>query len=121
MFFGLTNAPATFQTIMDNIFSEELVAGWLKIYIDDIIIATANDLLEHQKKVAHVLQKLKAHNLYLKPEKCTFYSEMVDYLSVIIRKGEVCMDPVKVEGIKKWPIPSTIKELQSFLGFCNFY
>ena len=106
---------------MDKIFAEELAAEWLKIYMDDIIIATANDLPEHWQKVAHVLWKLEEHNLYLKLEKCTFHSETVDYLGVIIGKGEVHIDPIKVDGISKWPIPTTVKELQSFLRFCNFY
>jgi hypothetical protein len=121
MFFGLTNSPATFQTMMDDIFQEEVAQGWLKIYMDDMIIATEDDEKEHGKKVAHVLQKLLDHDLFLKPEKCQFHKKEVEYLGVIIGGGKVKMDPIKVKGITEWPIPNTVKEICSFLGFCNFY
>jgi hypothetical protein len=121
MFFSLTNSPATFQTMMDNIFQEEVTQGWLKIYMDNMIIATEDDEEEHQKKVTHVLQKLLDHDLFLKPEKCQFHKKEVEYLGVIIEGGKVKMDPIKVKGITKWPVPNTVKEVHSFLGFCNFY
>jgi Reverse transcriptase (RNA-dependent DNA polymerase)/RNase H-like domain found in reverse transcriptase len=121
MFFGLTNSPATFQTMMDEIFQEEIAQGWLRIYMDDAIIATENDKMEHTRRVHQFLDKLAAHNLFLKPEKCRFHQQEVEYLGVIIGQGEVKMDPVKVEGIANWPTPTTVREVQSFLGFCNFY
>jgi L-rhamnose mutarotase len=55
MFFGLMNSPATFQMMMDDIFQEEVAQGWLKIYMDNMIIATEDDNKEHEQKVAHVL------------------------------------------------------------------
>jgi hypothetical protein len=121
MFFGLTNSPATFQTMMDDIFQEEVAQEWLKIYMDDMTIATEDDDKEHEWKVAYVLQKLLDHDLFLKPEKCQFHKKEVEYLEVIIRRGKVMMDPIKVKGITRWPIPNTVKEVWSFLGFCNFY
>jgi hypothetical protein len=121
MFFGLTNSPATFQTMMDDIFQEEIAQGWLRIYMDDAIIATENDEEEHTRRVNHFLEKLAKHDLFLKPEKCQFHQKEVEYLGVIIGHGEVKMDPVKVEGITAWPIPTSVKEVHSFLGFCNFY
>jgi hypothetical protein len=107
--------------MMDEIFQEEIAQGWLRIYMDDAIIATEDDEEEHTKKVHHFLTKLATHNLFLKPEKCRFYQKEVEYLGVIIGQGKVKMDPVKVEGIANWPTPSTVKEVRSFLGFCNFY
>jgi hypothetical protein len=121
MFFSLTNLPATFQMMMDDIFQEEVAQGWLEIYMDDMIIATEDDNDEHEWKVAHVLQKLLNHNLFHKPEKCQFHKKEVEYLRVIIGGGKVMIDPIKVKGITKWPIPNTVKEVWSFLGFCNFY
>jgi hypothetical protein len=121
MFFSLTNSLATFQTMMDDIFQEEVAQGWLKIYMDNMIIATKDDEEDHQRKVDHVLQKLIDHDLFLKPEKCHFHVKEVEYLGVIIRGGKVKMDPIKVKGITKWLTPNTVKEIQSFLGFCNFY
>ena len=72
MFFGLTNSPATFQTMMNAIFAEEIAEGWLIVYMDDILIATKDDLQFHERCVHRMLEKLKKHDLYLKLEKCTF-------------------------------------------------
>jgi RNase H-like domain found in reverse transcriptase/Integrase zinc binding domain/Reverse transcriptase (RNA-dependent DNA polymerase) len=121
MFFELTNSHVTFQTMMDDIFQEEITQEWLKIYMDNMIIATENDNALHTQKVNQILQKLIDHNLFLKPEKCQFHKKEVKYLGVIIGGGKVMMDPIKVKGITKWPTPTTVKEVCSFLGFCNFY
>ncbi len=121
MFFGLTNSPATFQSMMDDIFQEEITQGWLRIYMDDAIIATEDNKEEHATKVHHFLSKLQKHDLFLKPEKCKFHQKEVEYLGVIIGQGSVKMDPIKVEGIAHWLTPTTVKDVRSFLGFCNFY
>jgi RNase H-like domain found in reverse transcriptase/Reverse transcriptase (RNA-dependent DNA polymerase) len=121
MFFGLTNSPATFQTMMDDIFQEEIAQGWVKIYMDDIIIATEDDEEEHTRHVNQVLKKLEEHDLYLKPEKCNFHVKEVEYLGIVIGQGQVKMDPTKVKGITEWPVLTSVKDVQSFLGFCNFY
>jgi len=121
MFFGLTNSPATFQTMMDDIFHEEITQGWLKIYMDDLIVTLEDDEQIHQQQVDRVLHKIKTHNLFLKVKKCSFHKKKVEYLGMIIGQGKVEMDPIKVEGIVKWPTPATVKDVHSFLGFCNFY
>jgi reverse transcriptase-like protein len=121
MFFGLMNSPATFQTMMDDIFRDKIAQGWLKIYMDDLIVASEEDEVVHQHQVDCILQKIKDHDLFLKAKKCSFHKKQVEYLSVIISQGKVEMDPVKVEGIAKWPTPTTVKDVRSFLGFCNFY
>ncbi len=89
--------------------------------MDDAIIATANNPKEHRKKVHQFLDKLAWHDLFLKPEKCHFHKEEVEYLGVIIRQGKVQMDLTKVQGITDWPTPLTVNDVWSFLGFCNFY
>ena len=121
MFFGLTNSPATFQTMMDDVFKDEVATGEVIIYMDDILIATDGSLDFHKKYVAHVLSKLQNNDLYLKPEKCAFHKKEVEYLGVIVGNGQVKMDPVKVKGITDWPTPTKVKELRSFLGFGNYY
>jgi len=121
MFFRLTNSPATFQTMMDDIFQEEVAQGWLRIYMDNMIIATEDDEVLHELRVNHILDKLAKFDLFLKPEKCKFHQREVEYLGVLIGNGSVKMDPVKVQGISEWPIPLTVKDVRSFLGFCNFY
>jgi len=72
MFFGLTNSPATFQMMMNAIFQEEIHEGWLIVYMDDMLIATDDNLPYHQKCVHRVLTKLAHFDLFLKPEKCVF-------------------------------------------------
>jgi RNase H-like domain found in reverse transcriptase/Reverse transcriptase (RNA-dependent DNA polymerase) len=121
MFFGLTNLPATFQTMMDTIFREEVASGDVIIYIDNILIATTGSLTQHCDKVTQILKKLQDNNLFLKPEKCQFHKQEVEYLGIVVDKGQVKMDPVKVKGIMDWPIPTNISELHSFLGFGNYY
>jgi Reverse transcriptase (RNA-dependent DNA polymerase) len=107
--------------MMDDIFRPEIMEGWLCIYMDDFVIATKNEPQDHDTKVRHVLQKLQDHNLYLKPKKCSFSQQEVEYLGVIIGGGKVRMDPVKVKGITNWPTPTTVWDVCSFLEFCNFY
>jgi reverse transcriptase-like protein len=121
MFFGLTNLPATFQTMMDDIFHSEVAQGYFIIYMDDILIATEGDLKDHQKYVVHVLNILLKHDLYLKPEKCSFHKKEVEYLRVIVGNGKVKMDPTKVQVLTDWLQPTTLKQLRSFLGFRNYY
>src|SRR6266852_3584920 len=87
MYFSLTNFPATFQTMMDEIFKEELAKG-------DILIATEGDLHIHKQVVAHILHTLKHNNLFLKPEKCSCHKQEVNYLGFIVVEGQVKMDPV---------------------------
>ena len=120
MFFGLTNSPATFQTMMDGIFDELITEGVVVVYLDDILIFTKT-LEEHREVVRRVLDLLRRHNLFLKPEKCEFERTSVEYLGVVISENSVRMDPAKVAGVTEWPTPSTKKEVQSFLGFVNFY
>ena len=120
MFFSLTNSPATFQTMMDDIFEELITEGVVVVYMDDILIFT-EDLEEHQKVTRRVLEILEKHKLYLRPDKCEFEKTTVEYLGVIISHNSVAMDPVKIAGVTEWPAPTNKKEVQSFLGFTNFY
>ena len=120
MFFGLTNSPATFQTMMNDIFHDLIMEGVVVIYLDDILIFTKT-LQEHRRVTRLVLARLRQHQLFLKHEKCEFEKEKIEYLGLIISHGQVEMDPVKVAGVAEWPVPKTRKEVQSFLGFVNFY
>ena len=116
MFFGLTNSPATFQTMMDDIFEDLISEGVVVDYLDDILIATET-LEEHRKVTCRVLELLEKHKLYLRPNKCEFEKTTVEYLGVIISHNSVSMDPVKIAGVTEWPAPTNKKEVQSFLGF----
>ena len=68
-----------------------------------------------------VLQRLQENNLYLKPKKCEFNKMTMEYLGLIIKEGQLLMDPVKLKGISDWPVPTTVKQVRAFLGFGNFY
>ena len=120
MYFGLTNSPATFQTMMNDIFQDLILSGDVMVYLDDILIAHS-DLRTHRRIVAEVLRRLRKHKLYLRPEKCEFEKSEIEYLGVIISHDHVRMDPVKVAGVAAWPTPSNRKDVQQFLGFTNFY
>jgi hypothetical protein len=120
MFFGLTNSPATFQTMMNGIFEDLISEGVVVVYLDDILVFTKT-LEEHREVVRKVLHLLHKHNLFIKPEKCDFEQSSVEYLGVVISHNSVKMDPAKVAGVAEWPTPTNKKEVQSFLGFVNFY
>jgi len=121
MFFSLTNSPVTFQAMMNAIFEDEIRAGWLTVYMDDMLIATRNDAGLHEHYVNHILTKLAQHDLYLKPEKCQFEQTRIEFLGVVLENNTIQMDPVKTDGIAKWPSPRTPTEVRSFLGFTGFY
>ena len=106
---------------MDAIFHNGIASGNVIIYMNDILITTNGSLEHHKAKVAHIPQKLKNNDLFLKLEKCQFHKDEVEYLGVIIGKGQVKMDPVKVQGITDWPVPTNLHELRSFLDFENYY
>ena len=96
MFFSLTNSPATFQTFMNHILRELIDEGHVIVYLDDILVFT-DTLHEHRRIVCQVPEALMKHKLYLCPEKCSFEKETVEYLGTIVGRGEVCMDPAKVD------------------------
>ena len=117
--FGLSNAPAAFQRFMNDIFSDLLDVN-VTIYLDDILIYS-NDPAEHKKHVCEVLRRLRKHGLYAWPDKCHFSTDSVEYLGFILLKEGLKMDLSKVRTIQDWPEPQKIKDIQSFLGFANFY
>ena len=121
MFFGLTNSPTTFQTMMNMIFAEEITEGWLIVYMDDILVATKDDQKFHDQCIHRMLEKLKKHNLYLKPEKCIFDQKRIKFLGVILEDRTIQMDAAKVKGVVDWPPPQNVMDIHSFLGFTGFY
>ncbi len=106
---------------MDTIFHNLVTVGEVIIYMDDILIATPSNLSHHQRLVHQVLTRLEEHDLYLKPEKCTFEALEVEYLGLIIGHGKIRMDPVKVVGVAGWEPLKNLTELRGFTGFINFY
>jgi hypothetical protein len=112
--------------MMDTIFAplkakHALLGTSIQVYMDDILIASSAGLEGHQDAVNDVLDLLAEHDLFLKPEKCKWETDSIDYLGLILEKGVTRMDPTKVSGIRDWPTPTSVKQVRSFLGFCNFY
>jgi hypothetical protein len=119
MYFSLINSPAMFQTMMNEIFQDLITEGVVSVYLDNILIFT-NSLEEHHWITCLVLDHMCEHKLYLRLEKCEFEKTKIKYLGVIISHNKVEMDPV-IAGVVDWPMPSNKKEVQSFVGFVNFY
>ena len=95
MYFGFTNAPATFQSMMNHIFKNLILKGQVIVYLDDILIFR-NDEKEHKTIVLEVLSRLLNNNLFAKAKKCFFLRKSIDYLGMVISKGQVNMDKKKV-------------------------
>jgi hypothetical protein len=114
--------PGDDECIYKEVIERQAAQGTIiQIYMDDIAITTTGTLQDHIDTVCNVLRVAEQHNLYFKLSKCTFHASSIDYLGVIIEKGMTCMDPVKIAGIQNWPTPFRVKDVRSFLRFCNFY
>ena len=117
--FGATNAPATFQRLMHDCLGD-LNMNWCIVYLDDIIIFS-DTKEEHLKRLKAVFQKLYAAGLKLKPSKCHFFREEIEYLGHVMSGKGISTNPKKVEAVAKWPTPKTVYDVRSFLGFVGYY
>jgi RNase H-like domain found in reverse transcriptase/Reverse transcriptase (RNA-dependent DNA polymerase) len=116
---GATNAPAQFQYFMNDSF-QDMVDLFVIVYLDDILIFS-DSLGEHRGHVRRVFQCLRKRNLHAKISKCTFHMDTIKYLRFIITPAGVHMDPAKFDAVLSWPTPHSVRDVQSFLGFANFY
>jgi len=117
--FGLKNAPATFQSFINSILRSYLEKCVI-LYLDDILIYS-KDLEEHHNQVRNVHQTLINNNLYTKLEKCEFDQNKVEFLGYILSGDGVSTDPKKIKSIEEWPRPENLKDVQRFIGLCNYY
>ncbi len=117
--FGLTNAPAVFQHLMNDAF-REFLDDFVVCYLDNILVFSKNEK-EHINHVQLVLEKLLTTGLYAKLEKCIFHQPQVEFLGYIISREGLSMDPQKIRTVIEWKKPATIRDVQCFLGFTNFY
>ncbi|CCO35828.1 Retrotransposable element Tf2 155 kDa protein type 1 [Rhizoctonia solani AG-1 IB] len=118
MTFGLTNAPAAFQYFMNDLF-QDLLDVYVIIYLDDILIFSKNEV-EHEFHVHEVLHRLETAQLFCKGSKCEFHRTRVEYLGIIVSDQGFSLDKLKIQAVQEWPAPTTVKQVQSFLGFANF-
>jgi len=117
--FGLTNAPAAFMNLMNRVFRPYL-HKFVVAFIDDILIYFKTEE-EHSQHLRIVLQTRREHKLYAKLSKCEFWLAEVTFLGHIISKEEIKVDPEKVKAVTKWPMPTKITEVRSFLGITGYY
>ena len=120
MFFGLTNSPATFQAMMNELLRDLINTGKVMVFIDDVIVGTDTEE-GYDELVAEVVKRLEENDLYVKPEKCKWKVKKVEFLGVIIGPEGIKMEEGKVKGVLEWPTPKCVKDIQKFLGLANYY
>nr|GFC23955.1 retrotransposon protein, putative, Ty3-gypsy subclass [Tanacetum cinerariifolium] len=117
--FGLTNAPAVFMDLIKRVF-HEFLDKFVIVFIDDILVFSKSKE-EHEDHLRTVLQTLRQEKLYAKFSKCEFWLSSVAFLGHIVSPEGITMDPAKVEAITKWPRPTSVTEVRSFLGLAGYY
>jgi hypothetical protein len=129
MFFGLTNSPATFQTMMNTLFRMQIASGNLTVYMDDMAVHTrreegeteADHIRRHRRIVSEMLETLGNNDLYLNIDKCEFEQPHIDFLGVRVENNQLKMEEGKVKKVKNWLPPRNLKEVWRFLGFTGYY
>ncbi|GMI80033.1 hypothetical protein HRI_001672600 [Hibiscus trionum] len=117
--FGMINASVTFQLLMNQLF-KGLLRKTVMLFLDEILVYSEN-LGEHLKHLKAVLEILRANQLYAKLSKCSFGAALVDYLGYVISGGQISMEGSKVQCVKEWPPPKSVKKLQRFFGLSSYY
>ena len=120
MFFGLTNSPATFQAMINELLRDLINMGKVAAFIDNVIVETKIEE-EHDEIVAEIIKRLEENNLYVKPEKCKWKVREVGFLGVVIGPDGIKMEEKKVKGVLDWLTPKCVKDVQKFLGLVNYY
>lgn len=117
--FGLCNAPATFQRLMDRVLAGMQWETCL-VYLDDIIVL-ARDVPEMIQRLSQVFQRLQQANLKLKPAKCSLFHRQVAYLGHIVSEHGVATDPAKIREVQAWPSPTSVQEVRRFISLASYY
>ena len=120
IFFGITNLPAIFQAIMNEILRDIINKEKVAAFVDDILMRTETEE-RHNEIVEEVLKRLEENDLYVKPKKCILKVQKIEFLGVIIEPNGIEMEKKKVDGVLSWPKPKNIKEVRKFLDLTNCY
>jgi len=120
MFFGMTNLPATFQAMMNEILRDMINEGKVVAFVDNMLVGTETEK-GHDKIVEEVLRRLEENNLYVKPEKCMWKVWKVPFLGVVLGEEKIKMEEDKMEGVLKWLMPQCVRDIKKFLGLANYY
>ena len=120
MFFGMTNLPATFQAMMNEILRDLINKGKVAAFVDNVLVGTETEE-GHDEIIEEILRRLEENDLYVKPEKCVWKVRKIGFLGVVIGPNGIEMEEEKVEGVLSWPVPKTVKDVRKFLGLTNYY
>jgi len=120
MFFGMTNSPATFQTMMNKILRDLINKGKVVAFVDNVLVGTETKE-EHNEIIEEILRRLEENNLYIKLEKCMWKAKKIGFLGIIIGLNGIEMKAEKVDGVLSWPQPKNVKDVRKFLGLTNYY
>jgi len=120
MFFGMTNSPATFQGMMNKILRDMINEGKVMVFVDDVLIGIETEE-GHDEIVEEVLRRLEKNDLYVKPEKCAWKVQEVNFLGVAMGQEKIEIEEDKVAGVLNWPVPKTVRDIRKFLGLANYY
>jgi hypothetical protein len=117
--FGLTNSPATFMCLMNNVINKFL-DRFVLVFIEDILVYSKNREY-HEDHIILVLEVLRELQLYAKIRKCDFFHKQVHYLGHVISEEGVAIDPEKIRSIMEWPTPKDVSDIRSFMGLVGYY
>ena len=120
MFFGMTNSPATFQGLTNEILRDMINKGKVAAFVDNVLIGMETEE-SHDAIVEEVLRRLEKNDLCMKPEKYVWKVQKVNFLGVVIDQGKIEMEEDKVAGVLNWPVPKTVRDVRKFLGLANYY
>jgi len=120
MFFGMTNLPATFQAMMNEILRDMINKGKVAAFVNDVLVGTETEE-GHNEIVKEVLKRLEENDLYVKPEKYAWKVRKIEFLGVVIGPNGIEIEKKKVDGGLIWPEPKNIKDVRKFLGLTNYY
>ena len=120
MLFGLSNTPVIFQGYVNKILAEKLDI-LIVVYLDNILIYTKDPGQSHIEAICWVLDQLWKHSLFANLKKCRFYQDGVRFLGYVVLSKRISMEAEKIEVKKDWPEPKSVRDIQVFLGFANFY
>jgi predicted aspartyl protease len=116
---GLCNSPSSFQRVMQFVL-KDLVFENVLVYMDDIC-CLGTDFEHHLGVLEKVLERMKIHNLKLKPKKCSLFKSELQFLGKMVTRDGVKIAPDKIESVSNWPVPKCVKDVESFLGFMNYH
>jgi len=120
MFFGMTDSPAIFQVMMNEILRDLINEGKVTAFVDNVLVGTETEE-GHNEIVEEILGKLEENDLYVKPEKCMWKVRKIEFLGVVIGPNGIEMEKEKINGVLSWPQPKTVKDVRKFLGLANYY